>query len=322
MKAMPAVMKQCETVTLENGWKVPVTVKDGIKYVKTREGDIECALSLDKQVNVPQVIGKLVGHGQVNVVRDTGCTGVIVKKDLCPASSFTGSCTMVDGSVKVAPIVVANLDTPFFKGKVRAMAMCSPIFDVIIGNIAGARDASNPDFMWKPEDEDEEVSGQADSSQKSEEESAEDLKSKETERLEEVDGCEEKSMTTGSHPDGELGKLRSIVSEGGDVGYKSSVDDVGSKEVQSDTVVSASTVTRSMSKARALKPLIVAQPDLVRVDRKQLIDLQRQDHSLDKVRTLVENPVVQSRRWQERYFFDGHVLYREDISVLRRPWIE
>ena len=377
--AMQAVIDEPELVTLENGWKVPVTVKDGIKYVKTKEGNMECALSLEKQINVPQVVGELVGHGLVNVVRDTGCTGVIVKKDLCPKGCFTndnGSCTMVDGSVKVAPIVVVELDTPFYKGKVRAMAMSSPIFDVIIGNISGARDASNPDFKWKPKDEECVVVGN--SSQVREEESAENCSPRrETGMFADVvntsshaEHGESSKLIVSSHQEhGELSshkehgefsshlrngelivsshqehgessshlrngessklsshcnenndescKLSSVVSENSQakVGYKTRVDDgVISTEIQSDTVISAGVVTRAMSKVRGLKPLIVAQPELVRVDRKQLIDLQRQDHSLDKVRALVGNPVVQSRSWQERYFLDDHVLYREHTS--------
>jgi hypothetical protein len=67
-------------------------------------------------------------------------------------------------------------------------------------------------------------------------------------------------------------------------------DDVTSKEVQSDTVISAGVVTRSqhkVNKVKGLKPLLVAQPNLVSVDRRQLIDLQKQDQSLVKVWTLI-----------------------------------
>jgi hypothetical protein len=319
--AMQAIMSEPAVVTLENGWTVPVSVKDGVKYIKTKEGNIKCALSLEQQMGVPQVIGKLVGHGLVRVVRDTGCTGVIVREDLCPRDSFTGdsgSCTMIDGSVKVAPIVMVQLDTPFFKGRVRAIAMSSPIFDVIVGNIPGARNASDPDFLWKPEEDDSTVRGIANSptgelkSAENENQLGQMSLSSEAEGFNDL--CASGVQHSESHHcDGELFQLSNVPE--GVVGYKCEVDDdVTSKEVQSDTVISAGVVTRSQHKVRGLKPLLVAQPNLVSVDRRQLIDLQKQDQSLVKVWTLVDNPVVQNRSWQECYFVEDEVLYREHTS--------
>ena len=320
MTAMQAMVKESDMVTLENGWQVPVMVKDGVRYIKTKEGEMKCALSLNQHC-VPQVVGKLEGYGMVSVVRDTGCTGVIVKKDLCSDECFTGakgSCTMVDGSVTVAPFVVIDLDTPFFKGRVKAMAMDSPIFDVIIGNIVGARDASNPDPFWRPviSTKDDHAEGEIESAENENQLS-------QSRKAEGFDDSSQSGQTDkmsvrsdGIHSDNGENQLSDEFVSNDKVGCKNTLydDDATSKEVHSDNVVSASVITRSRAKARGLKPLIVAQPDLVKVDKKQLVDLQRQDQSLCKVRTLVDNPVEKNRCWQERYLYDDDVLYREHTS--------
>ena len=94
-----------------------------------------------------------VGEKPVEVLRDTGCSGVIVSKDLVPESAYTGrsqTMVMVDYSSRVVPEVKVSIDTPYYKGQVLALCVEKPLVGLIIGNIPGARERNNPDIDWVP----------------------------------------------------------------------------------------------------------------------------------------------------------------------------
>ena len=94
-----------------------------------------------------------VGEKPVEVLRDTGCSGVIVSKDLVPESAYTGrsqTMVMVDYSSRVVPEVKVSIDTPYNKGEVLALCVEKPLVGLIIGNIPGARERNNPDINWVP----------------------------------------------------------------------------------------------------------------------------------------------------------------------------
>ena len=89
----------------------------------------------------------------MEVLRDTGCSGVIVSKDLVPESAYTGrsqTMVMVDYSSRVVPEVKVSIDTPYYKGEVLALCVEKPLVGLIIGNIPGARERNNPDKNWVP----------------------------------------------------------------------------------------------------------------------------------------------------------------------------
>ena len=93
------------------------------------------------------------GEKPVEVLRDTGCSGVIVSKDLVPESAYTGrsqTMVMVDYSSKMVPEVKVSIDTPYYKGEVLALCVEKPLVGLIIGNIPGARERNNPDINWVP----------------------------------------------------------------------------------------------------------------------------------------------------------------------------
>ena len=94
-----------------------------------------------------------VGEKPVKVLRDTGCSGVIVSKDLVPESAYTGrsqTMVMVDYSSRVVPEVKVSIDTPYYKGEVLALCVEKTLVGLIIGNIPGARERNNPDINWVP----------------------------------------------------------------------------------------------------------------------------------------------------------------------------
>ena len=86
-------------------------------------------------------------EGRVNetttlVLRDTGSTTCVVKSSLVKPEQMTGSyelCMLIDGVVKCYPTAVVELDTPYYTGTAKVLCMDTPVQDIIIGNIQGAR---------------------------------------------------------------------------------------------------------------------------------------------------------------------------------------
>ena len=100
-------------------------------------------------------VGKLNGR-PVKVLRDTGCTGMIVDRALVPEvlviPGSSGSLQMVDHTLIDVPLANVYLDSPYYKGHCRVMCVSSPVYPVIIGNVRGAR-RMLPDPDWKAEDQ-------------------------------------------------------------------------------------------------------------------------------------------------------------------------
>lgn len=100
---------------------------------------------------LPVVDGKIGSH-DVSILRDTGCSGVVVKKSLVSAGQFTGQykqCVLIDGTVRRFPTAKVEIKSPIFVGIAEALCMDSPVFDVILGNIAGVRPIDDPLPDWK-----------------------------------------------------------------------------------------------------------------------------------------------------------------------------
>ncbi|KAK7100281.1 hypothetical protein V1264_023261 [Littorina saxatilis] len=101
--------------------------------------------------NMPVSKG-FVEKQEVTVLRDSGCNGVIVKEDLVPTEKFTGDfkwTLMADSKCVKAPVVKIQIDTPYFTGEVEAVCLKKPLYDLLIGNIGGARRPDDPDVEWR-----------------------------------------------------------------------------------------------------------------------------------------------------------------------------
>ena len=84
----------------------------------------------------------------ISVLRDTGCSGVVVRRKLVPPQYMTNTfqtCVLADGSSIRAPVAKFEVCTPFYTGPVEAWCMEKPVYDLLIGNIENARDPNNPD---------------------------------------------------------------------------------------------------------------------------------------------------------------------------------
>ncbi|GFO32216.1 Zinc finger protein [Plakobranchus ocellatus] len=82
-------------------------------------------------------------------MRDTGCEGVLVRKQLVDASQLTGECCLllrIYNTALLAEKAVISLRTPFLSGEVKALCIPDAICDVIVGNVEGARSQEDPDM--------------------------------------------------------------------------------------------------------------------------------------------------------------------------------
>ncbi|XP_071098994.1 uncharacterized protein [Haliotis cracherodii] len=135
--------------------RIPEVVDgDATTSERVSEPDVASGSMFTTDHNMPIHKGKVNGK-PVDVLRDSGCTGVIVRRskveDEC-LSSETQSCKLADSRVLILPVAWITVDTPFYTGKVRAACMDTPLCDLILGNIPGVREPSDPDQMWDKDD--------------------------------------------------------------------------------------------------------------------------------------------------------------------------
>ncbi|XP_077515760.1 uncharacterized protein LOC144125877 [Amblyomma americanum] len=99
----------------------------------------------------PVLPGKVAGRA-VSVLCDTGASTVIVKRDLVQDEELTGTKSavfVVDGTIRFLPEAKVTVDTPYYSGEVTALCMKDPLYDLILGNIQGVREAENPESLTK-----------------------------------------------------------------------------------------------------------------------------------------------------------------------------
>ena len=79
----------------------------------------------------------------VNVLRDTGCSTVVVRRSLVPDNKLTGHeerCILIDGTIRRTPVAEIHIETPYYTRMTTAVRMKRPIYDLIVGNIQGVHD--------------------------------------------------------------------------------------------------------------------------------------------------------------------------------------
>ena len=94
------------------------------------------------KAKMPVADGKLDGS-PVKVLRDTGCSTIVVKRALITDVKLTGRvvvCVMIDGTARRYPTAVVEIESPFISGTVEAVCMDRPLYDLIIGNVPGAQE--------------------------------------------------------------------------------------------------------------------------------------------------------------------------------------
>ena len=94
------------------------------------------------------VLRGFVGNQEVDVLRDTGCEGVIVRRKLVSDGELTGKkCFIVriDNTMLLAEEAVIKVMTPYLKGEVTALCIPDAICDLVVGNVDGARNPDDPE---------------------------------------------------------------------------------------------------------------------------------------------------------------------------------
>lgn len=92
----------------------------------------------------------MVSNTEVSVLRDTGCSKAVVRSELVTPDQYTGesqTCLLIDGTERHFPLALVDVDTPFYTGQVEALCMDNPVYDLIIGKIAGARGPGVPEHV-------------------------------------------------------------------------------------------------------------------------------------------------------------------------------
>ena len=113
-------------VQLKCGCKLPV-IADGCQN--------------NSALHMPVKSGLFSGK-EVSVLRDTGCSTIVVRESLVPPEMLTGEkkmCVLIDGTVRRNPVAQIEIDTPYFTGSVKAVCMKNPLYDIIVGNVDGAK---------------------------------------------------------------------------------------------------------------------------------------------------------------------------------------
>ena len=90
---------------------------------------------------LPTAIGSVNGK-EVRVLRDTGCTGVVVRRSLVSDGQMLNKqsgVTLVNNYKQRCPVARINIDCPFFRGSTDALCIDDPAHDLVIGNIEGSK---------------------------------------------------------------------------------------------------------------------------------------------------------------------------------------
>ena len=80
---------------------------------------------------MPVVKGK-IGDRTDDVLRDTGCSGIVVKKELVSEGQLTGdfNCVLlIDNTARKVPIARITVDTPYLSGEVDVEYLPDAIYD-------------------------------------------------------------------------------------------------------------------------------------------------------------------------------------------------
>ena len=95
------------------------------------------------------IVKSLVGDKTVDVLRDTGCEGVLVRRRLVDDDQLTGKCCLIvriDNTVLLAEKARIQVKTPYLSGEVEALCILEVICDLVVGNVPGARNPDDPDM--------------------------------------------------------------------------------------------------------------------------------------------------------------------------------
>ena len=132
--------------------------KNKVKLACGREIDIaQTGCSAVSREKMPVCQGKVNGM-EVEMLRDSGCSCVVVKKALVKADQYTGEqrrMIRIDNSIMRADVAKIEIDTPYYSGIVEALCLDDALYGLIVGNVKGVRAVDDPDMTWGKTENDE-----------------------------------------------------------------------------------------------------------------------------------------------------------------------
>ena len=93
-----------------------------------------------------------IGTQVVKALRDSGCSCVIVKRKFVKDGQLTGEIRSVKqllGTTERVPVARVTVDTPYLVGDVDALCVNESLYDLVIGNVPGAREPFRPNSEWE-----------------------------------------------------------------------------------------------------------------------------------------------------------------------------
>ena len=91
---------------------------------------------------LPTAQGTVNEEKNVIALRDTGCTGCVIRRSLISDDQLIGKesdVTLIDETTQRYPLAVIDIDCPFFTVKTEALCMEDTLYDIVIGNIDGSK---------------------------------------------------------------------------------------------------------------------------------------------------------------------------------------
>ena len=266
-----ATVLACEEALLFKGGLKLTTKQDGdLRYFDDKGGKKYqvkeiVALASEQNKGMITALGRVSGRPDtIEVLRDSGCSTMVSREDLCDPRDFTGEtrgCVMMDGRVVEVPVVKKRVNTPYYIGEVEGVAMKAPIYDLVIGNVHGARGQEDPDTSWEIP-------------------TGEEITEHETSvESQDVGPAVTSHEKTGVASHANTGGVTSHEKTGG-------------------------VVTRLQSKNKPLRPLKVAKTKIVNLTSTEFKKLQETDKSLDKLRKKIESKSDERpRQWGTEVYY-------------------
>ena len=236
---------------------------------------------LDSTLDRMPVTEGYLGGKKVSVLRDSGCSGVIVKRALVPDNRLTGNnqlCVLIDGTVRNAPEALIEVNTPFYTGSLKALCMKKPLYDLIIGNVVGVRDPGDPDSGWTTE-------------------------STETH-------CVEHKETI--HVDRDSSKLNEENNSDKEIKLEGSNTDMEPQTTTIDSNLGGAVETRAQNqkKTEKFRPLHTASVPIADITREQLIKSQREDTTLKHCWSIIGETKPYKGNQTFKFVNKRSILYR------------
>ena len=93
-----------------------------------------------------------VNGKHATMIRDTGCSCILINAKYVQPQQLTGESVflrMADASLREAQCAVVSVCSPFYNGTTKVAVMEKTIYDLLVGNVDGARPADQPLDNWK-----------------------------------------------------------------------------------------------------------------------------------------------------------------------------